>query len=79
MVVTVMVIDVSVSHVGNALHHARASMLEPAVGVRLARVNLDAQHLPPRHAEHGLGEQQQHGGELDGPGSHRKKGSVGAC
>lgn len=72
MVATVMVMGVRVSHAGDPPCGVRASMIVIAVGVRLARFDLDAQHLPARHAEHGLGEQQQHGGELDGPRSHRE-------
>ena len=72
MVATVMVMGVHVSRAWDAERGGRASMIVIAVGVRLARFDLDAEHLPARHAEHGLGEQQHHGGELDGPRSHRE-------
>lgn len=71
MVVMVVIVPLT-SQAVDVQRRARALMVEPVMGVRLARFEFDAQHLPAHHAEHGLGEQQQHGGELDGPRSHRE-------
>lgn len=77
MIVTVMVSFAFNAHAGEMQRRAGTPMMERAVGMRLARFNLDAHHPPAHHPEHGLGEQQQHGGELDGPRSHRRRESLG--
>jgi hypothetical protein len=78
MIVTVMVSFAFNAHAGDMQRRAGTSMMKRAVGMRLARFELDAKHLPADHPEHGLGEQQQHGGELDGPRSHRRRESLAA-